>query len=396
MPNLQKYHLLDLFIFIAILGLCAWFSTQIYFQPGTFGNIDFVENWSAAVVYRDGGDFYDPSLVEAAQSQFHLGERFLAKWYPPWFTTFLSPLINCSITEAARRYFLLNIACLLASTFLSLKAFTKLKAYTRITILLFAAVLPATLVSLRFGQTGGLLALGTSMLLFGLVKNHPLVSGFGILLMSIKAHLFLLIPIPIAYWIVREKKWHWALWAILPLFIVFIIHLTIMPEAIKAWLASPFAGRSSQVTALMWIPATMPGAIRTLFRTDAGETYTWPTLIVPLVTFFATVLVIRKQSRLDLSKTIPILLVISYLMAPYGWIFDQTIIIPAIVLFTVRAFAHNQWQLALTYLAICAIELYTISHSAMFHNQMWWFPVPILVLLTIQEIGIKRAKLPSS
>lgn len=372
-------YLIPIFLLFSIVFV----STNITFQPKSFGNIDFTEVWSAVKVFKASGDFYDPVAIESAQQHLGLPPSYLAKWYPPWFTTFLSPLLDVPLTEATRYYFLLNSFAIIISITLLLTEIAAPITTIWASAFLVALLMPPTIATLNYGQPGGLLLLGVTLLFIGMKRSNAWLSSCGIILMSIKPHLFLLVGAFTALWAIKENKIRFLALSLIPILVIASLHALLMPDIFNHWLTAPLIKRGEQITAMEWIPATFPGIIKSIL-TSSGTSPIWPTLLIPLLAGIILLICYRKKSHFDdFDFQFPLVTCLSIFLAPYGWIFDQTITIPALIMILIASLRSKNLWLALLLCSMLTIEIYYYFYFAKTHEQLFWFPLPIIILLGI-------------
>lgn len=385
-------YLIPVFLYISAF----YASTHITFQPKTFGNIDFTEVWSAVKVFNASGNFYDPIAIELAQSEIGLPPSYLAKWYPPWFTTLMSPLLDRSLIEATRSYFLLNFFAIITAITLLLIEISTPSIIVWASAFLITLLAPPTIATLNYGQPGGLLLLGVTLLFVGMKRSNAWLSSCGIILMSIKPHLFLLVGIFFILWSTRENKVRFLALSLIPIFFIAVLHAAWMPDIFNHWLTAPLIKQGEQITAMQWVPATFPGIIKSALA-SSNTSPIWPTLLIPLLGSIAMLIYYRKKSHFnDLNFEFPLITCLSIFLAPYGWIFDQTITIPAFIMILITALTSKNLWLALSLCLTLTIEIYYYFYIATTHEQLFWFPLPIIILLGLVLLRRGVGKLHTS
>ena len=108
---------------------------------------------------------------------------------PPWTLTVAYPFLAGSYSYSRLAWLAMTIVFIAASARLAQSAFS-LKLPFGIFGVLLPFIFYPSLKSIQQGQIGGILALGFGCLLYGYSRRARWVGGFGLILLSIKPHLF--------------------------------------------------------------------------------------------------------------------------------------------------------------------------------------------------------------
>ncbi|MCB0317912.1 MAG: hypothetical protein KDD56_04090, partial [Bdellovibrionales bacterium] len=110
----------------------------------------------------------------------------------------------------------------------------------------------------------------------------------------------------------------------------FIFTELVFPGSIAAWLMAinKPAGTEQAVSIFEWVPATLPGLAKSwILSKMIGVKFAIGICISGGSAILYLLYLIRSGKVLSYLEVFPGLLIISYLMAPYGWIFDQAILL---------------------------------------------------------------------
>ncbi len=343
---------------------------------GDYGSVDFIQYWSAFRVFLAGRNPY--SGVEMLSLQQTLRETTGATmmWNPPWLLVLMSPVLALPYKAAWISWYVLTIIFVFLSTWLLLKIYRPEKLVSSQLLWLLVLAFPPLWNTLNFGQLGGLLLLGVSLFFFGLERQRSSFSAFGLLLMSVKPHLFyLLFCYCLLLWF---RKSHLSLLRaslILGLAVVLPI-LVWNPEAMVFWFQSFYLRDNPGAVAHVssWIGAHPISGFVRLFTEDRGFLFLAKKakFLLPCFTLGWLYLYLRhSRNTKDSSKVYSILLV-SFLTAPFGWFYDQTALA---ALFP--AFAKNNSKFAnLGRIALGVLFGVAFIYSRYFAQQqsdLFWF-----------------------
>ena len=226
---------------------------------------------------------------------------------------------------------------------------------------------PPALFCVNLGQTSILPLFGLSVFL-RLHKSRPFIAGAALWLCTLKPHLLLPFALVLLIWIVFSRSYRilaggWAAFALGALMAslidpaawsqyAFYMRTSVVTREFTPCLGS-LTGRSNQPSAewIAFIPAVL-GCIWALI-------YFWP----------------RRHAWDWLENGSPLLLV-SLVVAPYSFIFDQSLALPAILF----AVSRNLSQTALALLALIyvAIEVQLVSPAGL-HSALYIWIAPRLL-----------------
>jgi hypothetical protein len=250
---------------------------------------------------------------------------------PPWILPLLAPL--GFVHSYALAWFLwvaiMGCAVAISSRMLMVLYFgeVRLPEISDATIYrcLFALSFYPALLSLKFAQIVPMVLLGTAGLLFYDRKGRPILAGAFFALTALKPNLVYLVWLAILFQSFQQRRWKTLISAAGVVAVLTAVALVLDPHALSQY-------RELMVGPLprMLMPG-MAGAVRSLF---GGRNFFWLQFVPPTAGLFWFVPHWRKHRRCWLwIKQMPVLVTVSLLTTPYGWLFDQTLLaIPIIAI----------------------------------------------------------------
>ena len=386
--------------FLGILVVVAggWMAAQLLLNGpivyGAVGTGDFIEYWAAYQLFVSGGNPYDPaSLLEVERSLGFARDSALMMWNPPWLLVLLAPVLSLDFPAAARVWLLLSPIFLLASASLIIRVLARNRTVTRRT---FYAVCGASLIffpvlnSVFLGQMGLFLCFGTALFYWSVVGDRDLGVAMALLVLSIKPHLFLLLGVALLWWMVSSKRaWIAVYFGALLAALASAVAL-VNPAVLPAWLVavSGSAASTDVVATGQWAGSTLVGAVKGLLAWFGRPDENWVMLFLPLVGAAALVTFLwgRRGASMRWESSFPWFLCLSVWVAPFGWLFDFSVLLVAqliVVGAALQAGISRSAQIrifALLAVTQLLIPLMIALGYGGYHH-FWWFPAGMLAAL---------------
>lgn len=295
------------------------FIVSMPFNRDLVAKRDFITYWATGQQLVHHGNPYDAAAVSRIERD--AGFQGGASYYmrnPPWALPLVLPLGYVGPQTAALPWSLLMLGLLIASARILWTAFGQ----TGSRLDWIGYCFPPALFCVILGQTSIFLLFGLALFLRWR-KSRPFAAGAALWFCTLKPHLFLPFVLVLLAWIVVSRCYRILLGSLAAFAAGAAVTACIDPAA---WSQYTYYMRTSVITReftpclgdvlrdaihpsaewLAFVPAIL-GCIWALF-------YFWP----------------RRHSWDWLENGSPLLLV-SLLVAPFGWIFDQTLAIPAIL-----------------------------------------------------------------
>ncbi len=315
--------------FIAIACALAFVYTTVFlafmpFNPAIVARRDFIVYWATGQQLVHHHNPYDPAALN--QIERDAGLQGGASYYmrnTPWALPLALPLGYFSPQAAALPWSLVMLGLLFASV----RMFWKMVGTPGSHVDWLGYCFPPALFCVVLGQT-------SIILLFGLVlflrfhKTRPFGAGAALFLCTIKPHLFLPFALVLLVWIVVSHSYRILAGGVAAMLAGNAVTACIDPSA---WSQYAYYMRTSVVTreftacfgdvlrdavnpAAEWL-AFVPAMLGGIWALN----YFWP----------------RRHTWDWLENGNPLMLV-SLIVAPFGWIFDQALAIPAILFAATR------------------------------------------------------------
>ncbi len=167
------------------------------------------------------------------------------------------------------------------------------------------------------GQTSCLILLGVVLFLQSDRTGNPWLGAAGLILISCKPQNVYLFCLLVAVCVLRERNWRLPA-ASLVLLGVAAGTLTLLRPP---WLADYL--RALEQPPLYWATPTVGGILREYFSIQSSAVQYLP----PLVIGGATLLLISRQPKIVWRSNISLILLVSSLSSPFGWSYDQVLLL---------------------------------------------------------------------
>lgn len=382
---MKRIILLGLAIILA--GLFVYLAPE---QDNAIGHGDFRGYWGASYLLARSENFADPDLLLEIQQQEtgHARDYPVMAWNPPWLLVLLAPLTIIPFTVATRVWLLFNIGAIFAASMVCLRVFAAGKPSKRWVFIapLIAFAFQPTLITLLMGQVNTLVLLGLVLFLFFRQTDKPFLAGMALSLTTIKPHLvYLTLPICLLECYLNDRK------RVLAGFLTALALFTAVVFALRPTFLNDYVGvvlRQNRL--LQWQVPTVSSAIAVFTGWEAARYLALG--ILPLTLF----LWYRKYQHLDIRTVVSIGTILSLATAPFGWSYDQILlIIPIMQLFLIvftTSTKVEQLVVALAIITINAYSFYLRIHSSNEVVFFWIVPaVGLVYWLAMRQVFSRNA-----
>lgn len=323
--------------------LVVLYLSLIPFSKNTYGAHDFVVYWATGQQLAHHANPYDK--VAMAQIEYTAGlHKDLAVGFMrnlPWALPITLPLGMLNLRFAGLLWAFALLASLLISMRLLRILYGEPKNYRH---WLLAAFAPAV-ICLLIGQTSLFALLGYVLFLF-LHRSRPFLAGMSLWLCALKPHLFLLVGVVMLVWIIRNRGYRILAGGAFALAISLLATWAIDPAA---WMQYAAMMRTSGIQ-----QEPIP-CIGIVLRQSLSPQSTWLQYLPAAVgCVWGLAYFWKRRDAWDWLRQGNLLMLVSILAAPYSWIVDQALAIPALLEGAYRT--SSQMLLILFVLATIALE----------------------------------------
>ncbi|HKF49043.1 MAG TPA: glycosyltransferase family 87 protein [Terracidiphilus sp.] len=292
----------------------------VHVDRGMAGNRDFVVYWATGRQLVQHGNPYDAEVLRGIEHTAGLPSRYSVGYMrnPPWSLPLVWPLGLLSLRAASIAASLGLIAAFIASVRMLLGLY---ECRNRVVRLLAWSFAPA-LICLIWGQTSLLVLLGFVVFL-RFYRTRPILAGAGLWLCALKPHLLLPLGVILVAWIVLSKSYRILFGTGAALLVSAAATLAIDPHAWNEYVRmAGYSGfETDPIPSLGMLLRThvAPGVIALQFVPAAlgcawAIVYFWP-----------------RRHNWDWAREGCLLLLVSVLAAPYAYLNDHVLVLPALV-----------------------------------------------------------------
>ena len=308
---------------LALVALLIWFLASHEDKiRASVAVRDSIQYWATGKLLLHRQNPYSVSSVQALESsQGYPANRPLMLRTPPWSVWMVLPVGLLSSFWA----WVVWLAILLASLVISIRISWRIygdgpspPAAFLLTGYLFAPV-AACLVA---GQMGMVLLLGIALFLL-LEQDRPFLAGAALLIPMAKPHIFALLWLVLAVWVIARKRWSLLGGVTAAFLLANGIALVFDPAIFRHYREM----LQQQAIQHEFIPA-LSGMIRGIFF----RRYFW-VQFVPTVLglLWSTWFYWKNRQVWNWRQHGPAVLIVSLLTTPYSWMTDEVVLLPAIL-----------------------------------------------------------------
>ncbi len=357
---------------------------------------DYVEYWSASHLNLTRGNPYSPEQIKAVEYAIGRHEKIpLMMWNPPWTLGVILPLALFPYPVSRLLWYLIGIAIILGcASWLWQKHGGERKRLWLIWLLTFTFA--PTLHVLKMGQISPLLLLSAVGYWACIQRRKDWAAGALAALALIKPHLLYLFLPAVLVWAMLKRRWG-VLWG----FGLAIVAATGLAWAINPALMEQYWIAITTYPPEAWRTPTLGGMLRDLF----GGRYFWLQFAPSAVgAAWLALYAWKRRTNWNWERQLPLIVLVSVTTAAYGWVFDQTISLAALIPAAVTLCDPRRWRrncvdhncapirlaiLSAVYLAVNLIAAFTSQ------EQHWYWWMPTFLLLWTNAVWLHRpADLP--
>ena len=294
------------------------------FSPG--GIRDFAAYWAAARLLVSGGNVYSPAEILALQRSIGMTEATpLIMWNPPWALSFVLPFGLFDFTLGQFLWLVFHCLLVLFAADKLASLYCRSPQRLRISCVLAFTFIPCVY-ALVLGQITPLILFALVLFVVAVQKQRWPVAGAAVALLSIKPHFIYLFWLALVLWAWWEQRWKLALWAMLILITASAIPLFFDPGIYGHFVE---VHRSGDYLKPLDLPVpTLRNVLKEFFGLKG---WFFDYLSSALGAVWLLWYWHKHRNNWQWSEQLPLILLVSVTTSVYGWTFDQTILLPAII-----------------------------------------------------------------
>lgn len=354
----RDYSMVAIAIACALAALfTVLFLGTMPFNRSVVAKRDFITYWATGRQLGQHGNPYDPAALNKIEKDagFEGGAPYFMR-NVPWALPLALPLGYFNPQVAALPWSLLLLGLLVASV----RMVWTITGRTGSHLDWLGYCFPPALFCVILGQTSIFLLFGLALFL-RLHRTHPFAAGAALWFCSLKPHLFLPFGVVLLAWVVVTRSYRVLAGALTALAAGAAITESIAPGAFGQY---AYYVRTSVMT------HEFTACLGDVLRDAVNPAAEWLAFL-PAVLGCAWALNYFRQRRhtWDWLENGSLLVLVSLLVAPFGWIFDQSLAIPAILV----AASRTSSRALLTVLAGMYLLIeFEVNHFALHSKAYLW------------------------
>jgi len=337
-------------------------------------NSDLPSYWLGAKFMLHGGNPYDFDALSAFGSSLGF-EKVGILYVPPWLLALFIPFSTFSFLSFACIFFVVSILSLSLIVTLSLRLGGGTPESHR-RFLIIALFYYPTLVTLSLLQVSLVHSLIALIGVFALSKSNRVALALCISVAIFKPQSNFLLYLGLFYYGVIRFRLSFILLVASTMTLWVMLAEVSSPGITSLWLASNYSP-------LQWMGVSLVTPIRLLVFNLTQSLPAWPLFVVPGLALLVTLVLLITQGRKRSLPNIPILIALSSILTPYGWIYDWVTLLPLIVwlMLSIKEQDGYQRSLSIVCLALAYIAPLLIFTTNLPSFMIFW--VPLLLLLPL-------------
>ena len=346
---------------LTTVGICA-----SLLGNDSAGTRDFVEYWASGYQLAHHANPYDRDAILNLERSvgFPSGTPVLIMWNPPPALLLVIPLGFLGPTAANLLWSLLLLTSFVASVRMVWIMHGRRKNQVHWLGYSFA---PA-LVCLLAGQVSVFVLLGL-VLFLRLHRSHPFLAGVSLWLCLLKPHLFLPFGIVLVVWAILTRSYKLLVGTAIALGVSTAIVLILDP---RVWVQ--YGQMMSTMSAVRMQQELIP-CVSIMLRWIINPKTMWlQYLPSALGSIWALAYFKKHYDHWDWMEHGSLLMLVSVLLAPYTWLMDQAILIPALL--HAAYLTRSRSLLAILALASAVIEIGALRGLAPTHSAFYLWTAP--------------------
>jgi hypothetical protein len=308
-------------------------------RPKAGAQADFIQFWATGQLLAAHQSPYDLEKLMKLELDAGMAHAFpRVSNSPPLLHPMFLPLGFVSARVGFLAWFIAQLVCLYASAQLLDSMYGKRLGHLRWIVFLFGPVL----VCERTGQLGVFFLMCLVLFLY-LHRKRPFLAGVCLAPLAFKPHLILPFGLVLLIWVIVERRWQVLLGAATVLASSAGVLLLLAPHA---W--QQYSALMRQMHLMDWGAPCLSVYLRRLTGAPAAVQFI-PSMLAGCA---AAAWYLRKRKTWAWESDGAMLLALGLITAPYAWVMDEAIALPAILLTLMRCKGSWNWLACLGLLNI--------------------------------------------
>jgi hypothetical protein len=381
----SSYDLADISIALfsgVVLAIAALFFCTVPLAGKMAGSRDFVAYYATGRQLVHHADPYDADAIRRIEQAAGLSVNgVLLMRNPPWGLPLAFPLGFLGVRLAAILWSILLLACLLIPAHL----IRKLHGSPPNPIHWMSLSFTPALMCLTMGQTSLFALLGLTLFLY-YHRTHPFAAGASLWLCTLKPHLFLPFAAALLAWIVFSRSYKVLAGAVAAMAVSCALTLWIDPSAFSAYLAL----MRSPLIVQEFVPCLSDAMRFSISRKAVWLQY----LPAAIASVWAVWFFWHRRHTWNWLQNGNLLILVSLVAAPYSFLYDQSIAIPAVMHGAYTTRKRPLLVVAVCILAVIWLQALRVRIVSVYY--LWTAPVWLFWYLAARSFATARiASLPA-
>ncbi len=381
----RLYRFIIFLLLIISAVLLFWLAMERLSDPRLLSVDDYVEYWSAGQLNLVGGNPYDPAQLTPIQLQTgRLVGIPVMMWNPPWTLTLVMPLSWLPYPIARVLWLLLHLVIFFLCLTGAWSFYGGDPNYKWVAWLVGFSFSPFLHV-LAAGQIGPLLLLAVVGFLYFKEQRRDWLAGASLVLLTVKPHVLYLFLLAVLLWTIDRRRWAVLLGGSIAFLLLLGTAWGINPQLLEQYYYA-----TTHYPPEQWATPTLGAVLRMLLGVEHFWLQFVPSLLGAVWLLFYWR---RYRESWCWAEHLPVITLVSTMTAAYGWTFDHTASVLALLPIAVLML-KSDWQrqrlskiaVLLVYLVIDAVAIF----SSMEQSWYWWMaPVMLGWYLAAREVFVE-------
>jgi len=351
-PQLRKRLFRTLLLLVALLlGWGALRGSDLR----QFSLSDFGEYWAAGRLLLAGGNPYSAAALRALQSSVGFPQQdAIMMWNPPWALSLVLPFALLPYQMASLLWLAVNGFLILFSASILWKVFSA-SGQGYVPLILAGTFVPG-LINLRAGHLTPFMLLGIAGFLGLQRAQRPFLAGASAALWLLKPHLLWLVLLLLGWDIVRHRRFRLLLGLLSGTAVLLAVPLLLQPAVLQEYV--------SAIRAFPMLASYAPN-FGGLLRMAFGDQHHWLQFAPCLPGFAFLIYAVARHQESHWEHSFALLALVSFITSPYGWSYDEVVLLPAFLQIAGRMREQPLW------LRWTGLGIYLTANAAVLLVSLW-------------------------